>query len=264
MTHLLQTNTKGFDDLVFDQRNRAYGAYVLRRDYSQNVLKSLLIGFAVSASILLIPYLAILLHREVQKQINISTSDTHYVDVVQPDDPIVEPPKGDPEPPKENTLINVIPIVSAFVNINDSLNTMEDMKDAFSGLHNHKGTGDNPFVDIGIPESDSDPVDIKVKVYDKVKLDRQPEFPGLYQFLADNLVYPQHAKDIGLEGKVYVTFIIDEFGNVTHPEVPRPIGGGLDEEALRVMKIMPRWKPGIFAGRPVKVAYQLPIVFKLN
>ena len=96
----------------------------------------------------------------------------------------------------------------------------------------------------------------------------QPQFPGgedaLYEFLANNLKYPQAAKDSNIQGKVYVTFVVEKDGTLTNPRVVRDIGGGCGEEALRVVKMMPKWKPGEQFGEIVRVQYTLPILFELN
>lgn len=95
-----------------------------------------------------------------------------------------------------------------------------------------------------------------------------PSFPGgdaaLMKYLANNIKYPAIAKDAGIQGTVYVTFVVDEKGNVTDVKVLRSIGGGCDEEAIRVVENMPKWKPGKQRGKPVKVQYNLPIRFTLR
>lgn len=97
--------------------------------------------------------------------------------------------------------------------------------------------------------------------------DKMPEFPGgneaMAKFIVDNLKYPEAAKKGKIEGKVVVKFVVDEKGNVAKPEVMRGIGNGCDEEALRVIKAMPTWKPGEKEGKTVAVEMILPIQFKL-
>jgi protein TonB len=84
-----------------------------------------------------------------------------------------------------------------------------------------------------------------------------PSFPGgeeaLFKYLAQNIKYPQIAKEAGITGRVFVNFVIDKEGNVTDVKVLRGIGGGCDEEAVRVVKNMPKWSPGKQRGKPVKV-----------
>ena len=95
-----------------------------------------------------------------------------------------------------------------------------------------------------------------------------PTFPGgdaaLMKYLGQNIKYPSIAKDAGIQGTVYVTFVVDEKGEVNDVKVLRSIGGGCDEEAIRVVESMPKWKPGKQRGKPVKVQYNLPIRFTLR
>ena len=95
-----------------------------------------------------------------------------------------------------------------------------------------------------------------------------PSFRGgeqkLMEFLKDNLIYPSKAKDAGIEGKVFVEFYIEKDGTVCDAKVLRGIGYGCDEEALRVIGLMPKWYPGKQRGKAVRVRYTLPINFKLD
>lgn len=96
-----------------------------------------------------------------------------------------------------------------------------------------------------------------------------PEFPGgeeaLYKYLGSNIKYPETAKQINLQGTVYVTFVIEKGGNVTNSGILRGIGGGCDEEAVRVVRNMPNWTPGKNSlGRPVRVQLNLPVRFILK
>lgn len=98
-------------------------------------------------------------------------------------------------------------------------------------------------------------------------VEKMPQFPGgeigLAEYLEKNIVYPDTALQHGIQGKLYITFLIDELGNVTKPKIIRGIGGGCDEEAIRVIQAMPRWTPGMQNGRAVKVQYNLPIRFTM-
>ncbi len=95
-----------------------------------------------------------------------------------------------------------------------------------------------------------------------------PEFPGgfsaLYVWLANAIVYPAFAREAGIEGTVYVRFIINEDGTISDATIIRGIGGGCNEEVLRVIGLMPTWKAGIQGNSKVKVRYTLPIHFKLD
>jgi periplasmic protein TonB len=99
-------------------------------------------------------------------------------------------------------------------------------------------------------------------------VESMPEFPGgeaaLHQYLAENIKYPQMAKESGIQGRVFVTFVVERNGKVTDVKVLRGIGGGCDEEAIRVVQNMPSWTPGKQRGKPVRVQFNLPVKFTLQ
>lgn len=95
-----------------------------------------------------------------------------------------------------------------------------------------------------------------------------PSFPGgeeaRLRFLSENIRYPQMAREAGIQGTVFITFVVERNGSVTDVRVVRGIGGGCDEEAVRVVRNMPRWTPGRQRGQPVRVQFTMPIRFVLN
>jgi protein TonB len=96
-------------------------------------------------------------------------------------------------------------------------------------------------------------------------VEQQAEFPGnLIQYLQEKLSYPQIARDSNIQGRVVVRFVINEKGEVVSPRIVRTVHAALDEEALRVVRTMPRWKPGKQNGKAVATYYSLPISFKLQ
>ena len=101
-----------------------------------------------------------------------------------------------------------------------------------------------------------------------VVVEKSPEFPGgndsLYAFIGRNIKYPEAAKKNKIEGRVFVTFVIEKDGQVSNAKLLRDIGGGCGEEAIRVVNSMPKWKPGTQRGNPVRVQFNLPIMFQLE
>ena len=101
-----------------------------------------------------------------------------------------------------------------------------------------------------------------------VVVEKSPEFPGgndsLYAFIGRNIKYPEMAKKNKIEGRVFVTFVVEKDGQVSSAKILRDIGGGCGEEALRVVNSMPKWKPGTQRGNPVRVQFNLPIMFQLQ
>ena len=104
------------------------------------------------------------------------------------------------------------------------------------------------------------------RVYDVVE--EMPEFPGgwsaLLNFLATNMKYPKDCQEAGIQGRVVVKFVVDKDGRVTNARVAQPVNPSLDKEALRVINSMPRWAPGKQKGKPVRVTYTVPLMFRLK
>lgn len=99
-------------------------------------------------------------------------------------------------------------------------------------------------------------------------IDQMPEFPGgidkLLRFINDNMKYPAKVQAEGIQGRVIIQFIVDEDGYIIEPNIVRSVEPSLDKEALRIIKMLPQWKPGTLRGKAVKVKYTLPVTFKLN
>ena len=99
-------------------------------------------------------------------------------------------------------------------------------------------------------------------------LDPMPGFPGgedaRIKFLVKNMKYPEKARKEGIHGRVFVSFVIEKNGETSNIKLLRGIGGGCDEEAMRVVSIMPRWEPGLHEGKPVRVQFNMPFSFKLD
>lgn len=121
----------------------------------------------------------------------------------------------------------------------------------------------------------AEPVHVEIKdevaVQDEevfVVVEEQPSFPGgldaMYKYLGDNIQYPASARDNNIEGKVYVQFVVEKDGSITNAIVRRDIGGGCGAEAVRVVKGMPKWKPGKQRGKTVRTQFTLPVNFSLK
>ena len=109
-------------------------------------------------------------------------------------------------------------------------------------------------------QQDDDPIFTEV--------DEMPKFPNgddaLIRFLTENLKYPQDARDERIEGTVFVTFVVEKDGSVTDVRILRSVVSSLDEESIRVVKAMPKWKPGVIKGEPVRAQFTLPLRFVLG
>jgi len=132
-------------------------------------------------------------------------------------------------------------------------------------------------IDIDIEADDDTEIEEYVPIEEEEEAEEQeiflvvespPSFPGgeaaRKRFLGENLKYPQMAKESGIQGKVYVTFVVEPNGSVSGIKILRGIGGGCDEEAIRVSKLMPKWIAGKQRGKPVRVQFNMPIKFTLQ
>ena len=252
-------------ELVFDTRNKDYGAYDLRKHYAQNLLKAMAISFfgvgVAIASFYIVhgakPVPAAVIQDPLIKVITVVL------------DPKIQPLKASapPKSPSAPTIKNppmVVapdPVASKPVNI-DEYKDKVISSETTQGKNNgdivipdvSKGTGTAPKVDIT-------PVDAGL-------LEVMPEPYGgaaaWAKFLQKHIHYPPQASDANVQGKVFLSFIIETDGHLSNIQVEHGAGFGLDEEALRVLKLAPAWKPGIQNGRPVRVKYTIPVNFTLS
>jgi protein TonB len=114
-----------------------------------------------------------------------------------------------------------------------------------------------------LPKSEND---TSAEIFTVIEIN--PEFPGgiakMYEFIGKNIKYPKEAKENNIQGRVVVQFVVVEDGSISDVKVLTDLGYGLGEEAVRVIQMMPNWKPGMQKGKPVKVSYKLPIKFELG
>lgn len=159
--------------------------------------------------------------------------------------------------PQKNTLAKklTIPTISAtkdtLINVTDSTEKIKDEGDVLI----IKDTIDN-----------EKPKEEEVKIFDIVE--QMPKFPGgqaaLLKWIADNIKYPTIAEENGIQGRVVCTFVVERDGSITDVQVARSIDPSLDKEAMRVLRKMPKWKPGKQRGSTVRVKYTIPVTFKLE
>lgn len=146
------------------------------------------------------------------------------------------------------------------------LNIVEDEVDVDDNLNIDAEADDDTEVDDYEPVEVDEPEVEEEEVFTVVE--EQPSFPGgeeaRRKYLRDNIEYPQMARESGIEGTVFVTFVVEPDGSITDVRVLRGIGGGCDEEALRVVRNMPEWEPGKQRGKEVRVQFNMPIRFKLQ
>ncbi len=268
----LINNQQKLTEIIFANRNKKYGAYVIRSAYGNTVFRSL---FIVVATLIMLIGLGMLL-RENKTDINILIGQTpdikiiefkmdEPVDLKKADSPKANLPKANNNSPKTagtEVVIkdNAVDTTEQKINkdIVQVVNTTETGTNTNNADNNTLGGGGNG--------TDNDN---NTNPFDAYQVDENPEFDGgmkaLLQFVGKNLRYPSQAAEIGKQGTVYVKFVVDENGKVGNVILQNNLGYGLDDEAKRVIKMIPNFKsPGKIKGKPVKTNYQLPIKFKLG
>ena len=268
-------------DLIFQDRNKSYGAYWLRIRSAKIMARALLYSSVFFVLIFLTPDLIALIglkrpKQEIIKIVNVTLQPPPPVNPKMPPPPppplthlrsqtYVEPPR-----PRNNMIKFPPPIVKPDNQIHDEPPELKDLKNADPGQITVLGDPDADIVTIGpvgVGEKQAKVVE-DTKVYQFNSLEVSPSFPGgiekFYMYIQNALQYPEFAKANNIQGKVFLSFIVEKNGQLTDIKVDRKVGGGLDEEAIRVLKLSPRWNPGIQNGRPVRVKYNIPINFSLS
>lgn len=261
------------DDIVFANRNRLYGAYDLRQVYPKTLRNALLLGIGLFLLLLLLPSI----YGRLKPKEGIYFGEEIKLEKVtfekKEEKPLLEleKPKEVPKPATiryrapevlENPPLEVLPPI------------IEELTKANPGQETIEGTGIEEGMIVAPPEDMPlskavQPTEVEIKDANVfVFVESQPEFIGgmtaLRDFLSQNLRYPSAAQRSNVQGKVFLSFTIETDGSLSNINVIRGIGFGCDEEALRVMKLMPKWKPGKQSGRAVRVKFNLPIVFSLE
>lgn len=258
--------TNSWDDIVFEKRNKAYGAYAIRNVYEKHVIIACTTATILVALLLAYPTISKFLNKPEEEAISESKT-IKYTELAAPppiDQNTPPPPKLDVPPPVK-TIIKFLPpkVTEKEIQEEEEMPTMEEIKQNDTGAENIEGTGevifDEPVEEVLKTESDEDAIFTVVE--------QQAEFPGgfeaLGKFLSKNMKYPAVARRMGTEGSVFVSFVIDREGNISDLQVIKGLSAECDKEAMRVIGLMPPWKPGKQNGKAVRCRFVLPIKFKL-
>jgi protein TonB len=257
-----EPRTPEMDDIVFEKRNKMYGAYILRKMYNKQLNKALLLAVAILAAGLAYPLVDSYNSKD-GIRLGGDTVEIDLLDSPKPEDEVKPEIPDAPEAKPETRVRFVAPEVTSEEIIDEGgLPSMDEMNLA---------SGNIPL-EIQAEITIEKPADVIIEDPEKAPpvliVEEMPLYPGgdteRLRFLADNIQYPLQATENGIQGTVYFQFIIDSKGNITDVKILRGIGGGCDEEALRVIKMMPQWKPGRQNGRTVRVLYNMPVSFRLQ
>jgi protein TonB len=250
------------DEIVFKNRNKEYGSYVLRKKYRKYVTISLIIGlFSLSVAVaypLITAYVTQgKLVREAEKEVGVEMKDLNQEEL---------PPPPPPPPPPPEALVEKVKFTAPIVVEDTTIETGLATQDDLSTKTNTEAPSEE--VEVEIREEAPKVIETPVQAEIFTVVEEQPGYPGgdesRIRFLQENIKYPEEAKELGIQGKVFVTFVVEVDGSITDVRVLRGIGGGCDEEAIRVVRSMPKWVPGKQRGVPVRVQFNLPIKFTLQ
>ncbi len=275
--------SRAWSDIVFEGRNKAYGAYVLRTESKRRHLKA----FIFTVIGLLIIGIAAFSYFSVQAYIaeqEAKITDQLDQELIALADQAEEEPEEEiqekiemPEPealPEE--ILNTVKVTELLiakdeeVKAEDEIKTQDELQEtetAFGSTDFDQGTDDRNVVreyknEVIVEEKKPEPE----KVFTAVE--QMPQFPGgdaaLMKYLSNNINYPQVAMENGVQGRVVVQFVVTKNGTVGEVKVIRSVDRDLDKEAIRLCKSLPNFIPGKMNGQAVNVWYTLPITFKLQ
>jgi periplasmic protein TonB len=268
------TNVKTtLDDIVFEHRNKDYGAYELRTSYSKNLSRAFWIG----TSVVMISISASAIYANLQPKekapegVDIVLSEIFEKAPKQP----VEPPKPkEVEPPKpqvaQEKFVQITPVDDS--QPEEVTPTQSELDIAIFGNEKKEGNPSESIIDdtppAETPKSEAVVAEIEKEDNFFTFVEQAPTFAGgmseMYKFLGKHLRYPNPAQRSGTQGKVFLSFIVEKDGSITDVTTIKGIGFGCDEEAERVFKLMPKWIAGKQNGRAVRVKFTMPVIFKLD
>ncbi len=251
-------------DIVFEGRNKIYGAYELRKSNGKTTVKALIIGSIIFSFAVAAPLIASFLPDSSEDDVN---NDIKIATVkLPPKKEEVKPnqPPPPPPPPKVDQVKFVKPVVAKANEVTEDPPKIEELKDKKVGSETIKGDPDAVLtVDEPVGTGTAAVVEEDNQVYNTAGIEVKPDFPGgidkFYKFVGNNYKTPEEE---GLKGKVYVTFVVEKDGSLTDIKVLRDIGYGTGAEAIRVLKKCPKWTPGEQNGKKVRVLYSLPITIQ--
>ena len=253
-------NAPAFDDIVFEDRNKEYGAYRLRKRYNRNVTLALLIGIVILATAVITPYLNAKASENKSKRAERQVQ----IKMEKLDQPNEQAPPPPPPPPPPTDVVQQQKFVTPVVV--DSIRP-EDVKQLM--------TADQAQTEV----KNTEVVEVQQQVKEEVQeaepeqqpfvvVEEMPMFPGgdpaLLAYISEHTQYPEIAKENNIQCKVIVRFCVTPKGGVSQVSVLKGVDPELDKEAIRVVNTLPTFKPGKQGGKPVPVWYMVPIAFTLK
>jgi protein TonB len=249
-----------FDEIVFENRNKEYGAYTLRKKYNRNVLIALMIGIVLICISIIVPYLNTKAAEKKAKRAE-RTVEIKMENLDTPADQVAPPPPPPPPPQDAAQQARYVPPV-----VVDSVKP-EDNVQLMTADQAQVEVKDDVVVEAVevVTEEVNENVDAAEPF---VVVEEMPMYPGgqeaLLLYISEHTQYPEVAKENNIQGKVIVRFCVTSKGGVDKVEILKGVDPELDKEAIRVVKTLPTFKPGKQGGKPVPVWFMVPINFTLK
>ncbi|MCX6333565.1 MAG: energy transducer TonB [Bacteroidia bacterium] len=249
-----------FNDIVFEIRNKEYGAYSLRKKYNRNVLIGMLVGILLLGTAVITPHLYAKA-MESKKKREERQLEMVMENLETPAEQLAPPPPP-PPPPAETVQQNryVAPVVVDSVKPEDMVQLMT-ADQASTDVVNEEYVEAVEQVKEEVQEVEAEPEPFVV-------VEEMPMFPGgdaaLLTYIGEHTNYPEVAKENNIQGRVIVRFCVTSKGTVSQISVLKGVDPELDKEAMRVVSTLPTFKPGKQGGKPVPVWYMVPITFTLK
>jgi len=252
------------EDLVFENRNKEYGAYDLRKRYRRYLLLAFLISFVVISVSVVTPLIQAYYNRH--KKVNVVAKNVNAVlENINNDEEAPPPPPPPPPPAALETQVKfAAPVVVDTVK-EEEVNTMDIADDNIKNAVSEAPPEELTTVVEEKKEAVVDEVEPAFIVVEESATFQGGDLNTFRNWIQTNLVYPQQAAENGSEGRVFIQFAVNSRGEICDIKVLRSAGDPmLDNEAVRVMKQSPKWTAARQGGSPVKQQFTLPIVFKLQ
>jgi len=255
----MKNTEKKLDDIIFENRNKDYGAYSLRKSYNKNMMSAMVIAIVIFLLGVSIPLIANYYDRE--RTLGLDGDVTVVIDA-PPTPKIIDPLPLTAVEKKKVPVFRAPIIIDSDEDIPD-----DDLSLLIENTGNTNPADTGAIGDIPEVKPNNNTIDEVDNTPPPTYVEEMPKFPGgdegRIKFLSENIKYPQIARELGIQGPVYATFVVEKDGRITNVKLLRGIGGGCDEEALRVIGSMPKWEPGRQNGKEVRVQFNMPINFKL-
>ena len=285
MAKEVDLSSREWCDLVFEGKNKDFGAYVIRTDSPKRhnravlwtIIGAILFGLLAFGFVKANQYLEERRLAEQGEQEEVLIDMSQDAEEPEQEEQRLEQPKPEvlPEEVLKSVKVTELQIVEDDkVKKEDEIKTQDELKEtetAFGQKDNEKGTEDRNITktlkdEVVVEKKEEKPKEVKEEIFRSVE--QMPQFPGgeaaLMKYLQSHINYPPMAAENNVQGKVILQFVVEKDGKVGEVKVARSVDKDLDREAIRVVKTLPRFTPGRQNGQPVRVWYTLPVTFKLQ